>query len=498
MRRDVRFLAVGWVLLAAPAVAGGFCLPVMLCQCTDREHSELIGRTSLSMNLAVHGCSFDSASGSAFSAASAAILFDTTQSSVLSFSGCCASSCDGGLQVAADSDGEAGNAFVSPVATFASVNLDGSCADVAAFPFASAEVRAGSIQLFTSAGLQLISDSLTFSCPCTTLDELGIALEGARASGGLTLGLTPNSGPCSAVVDIQVFASLSRTNLVCGGGGGRAVQHPRPLSTLAEPPLPLMPDTSKGNDLTVHFITLDVTEVDEDGGEQQHLVHGVMADGFRDDETVSVRLGALDDPALALTPVGDGGHQVSGTATVPLETSDRQARTIVLDARTDSFSRFGDLDGDDLVCTADRALLAALAAKKTAIGDAGYTARADFNLDGQVGAEDLSLFDSQGTQPECEACACLGDVDRNGLVDGDDVAGFVACMLGQETDQDACACADLNGDGVANGLDIQLFTDRMLQVGGACTELAQKDCDGDGTPDYIEFTLDSDVCAGPG
>jgi hypothetical protein len=54
-----------------------------------------------------------------------------------------------------------------------------------------------------------------------------------------------------------------------------------------------------------------------------------------------------------------------------------------------------------------------------------------------------------------------GDFDSNG-VDLDDLYFFQDCLLGPDGDGPGCRWADINGDGIADGQDIDLFVDALL------------------------------------
>ncbi len=58
--------------------------------------------------------------------------------------------------------------------------------------------------------------------------------------------------------------------------------------------------------------------------------------------------------------------------------------------------------------------------------------------------------------------ACVGDFDKDRDVDLDDLNTFVAVLTGTDTDPGHLETADINGDGVADGLDTQLFVDAIL------------------------------------
>lgn len=48
-------------------------------------------------------------------------------------------------------------------------------------------------------------------------------------------------------------------------------------------------------------------------------------------------------------------------------------------------------------------------------------------------------------------CALPGDMTMDGLRDGDDLGLFIDCVLGAST---MCDCADLDGNGVVNNVDV--------------------------------------------
>lgn len=64
-------------------------------------------------------------------------------------------------------------------------------------------------------------------------------------------------------------------------------------------------------------------------------------------------------------------------------------------------------------------------------------------------------------------CECKGDADRNGTLDGRDVAVFTSCLVGGFSACEQCPCADLNFDGVLDQSDVALFAARL--VSGSCS-----------------------------
>lgn len=55
-----------------------------------------------------------------------------------------------------------------------------------------------------------------------------------------------------------------------------------------------------------------------------------------------------------------------------------------------------------------------------------------------------------------------GDLDGDGMVDGDDVARFVDCVYTGSTSGGSCGCADVNQDGQVNMLDVASFVQILL------------------------------------
>lgn len=57
---------------------------------------------------------------------------------------------------------------------------------------------------------------------------------------------------------------------------------------------------------------------------------------------------------------------------------------------------------------------------------------------------------------------CLGNMTDDGLVMEDDIPAFVAVLIGADDNLYLQQAADLNCDGTANGIDIQLFLDSLF------------------------------------
>ena len=101
----------------------------------------------------------------------------------------------------------------------------------------------------------------------------------------------------------------------------------------------------------------------------------------------------------------------------------------------------------------------------------------------------MVIVDSVSVVPgEHGACCatCGGDIDGSDVVDYDDLDEFVVEIL----EDVPHACTDVNEDGKVDGLDIQLFIDRVLWVGGAGYECDQPP---PGTIDVVRCD-DPDTC----
>ncbi|MCK6485201.1 MAG: hypothetical protein HUU22_05515 [Phycisphaerae bacterium] len=62
-------------------------------------------------------------------------------------------------------------------------------------------------------------------------------------------------------------------------------------------------------------------------------------------------------------------------------------------------------------------------------------------------------------------CGCAGDVNRDGFVDGGDVAEMLRCRASGHAGAFDCACADFNANGSFDATDVSQFVDELLGVG---------------------------------
>lgn len=102
-------------------------------------------------------------------------------------------------------------------------------------------------------------------------------------------------------------------------------------------------------------------------------------------------------------------------------------------------------------------------------GGGGTSSGLDFDLSGTVGQADAGTmsdgtFTVNGGFWASVECACLSDVNGDGLIDGLDIQDFVDCLVGVGA---ICECADLLGDGVLDINDVPDFVDDML-TGATC------------------------------
>lgn len=111
---------------------------------------------------------------------------------------------------------------------------------------------------------------------------------------------------------------------------------------------------------------------------------------------------------------------------------------MLIDAGLDS-GVFGDADGDgDVDCTDRDAMVAA---QGLTLCDEGYNIALDANVNGVINQADLNAMDAIPPSP-------LGDIDKDGDVDGADLSQLLAAWETSNPD------ADLNDDGVVNGSDL--------------------------------------------
>jgi len=71
-------------------------------------------------------------------------------------------------------------------------------------------------------------------------------------------------------------------------------------------------------------------------------------------------------------------------------------------------------------------------------------------------------------------CECPGDMNGDGQIDGLDIQGFVDCFLGVNTNPTVyCKCGDINGDGLQDFEDQDLFIELLLAGSADCDEVVE-------------------------
>ncbi len=90
------------------------------------------------------------------------------------------------------------------------------------------------------------------------------------------------------------------------------------------------------------------------------------------------------------------------------------------------------------------------------------------DCDGNGIPDDCDIASGFAENPCATSCACLGDINGDGMRDGRDIQGFVQCGANLPGPTMACGCADMDGNGgVDLGWDVFLFTNLLL-AGDAC------------------------------
>ena len=107
-------------------------------------------------------------------------------------------------------------------------------------------------------------------------------------------------------------------------------------------------------------------------------------------------------------------------------------------------------------------------------GGGGASAGGAFALSGTIGQPDASPFTAPMTGESFEvvggfwpatfpSCACIGDMNGDGVKDGRDIQLFVSCVLAGGS----CACADADGMSGVTIDDLHVFVADLLE-GPAC------------------------------
>jgi hypothetical protein len=181
-----------------------------------------------------------------------------------------------------------------------------------------------------------------------------------------------------------------------------------------------------------------------DWGSSETIVQGVIATRILEDGTLEpVLLGAFDSPDFQSDYAGNTLF-TSGLRTLPL-TAPPGTQIVGVNTSTDSFyAHDGDIDGDGFECAPDKMLMESLIG--IALGNAGYTPRADFDLDGLIEWEDLERFYDVFEPLE-------GDVNGDCCVNIQDHLAVLAAWGPCPAPPGACA-ADIDGDGMVGITDL--------------------------------------------
>ncbi len=103
--------------------------------------------------------------------------------------------------------------------------------------------------------------------------------------------------------------------------------------------------------------------------------------------------------------------------------------------------------------------------------DAGghtFSTGGDFELGGTIGQPDTGAMTGGsfelvgGFWPGVNACACLGDMNDDGVKDGLDIQQFVSCVIAGGS----CSCADVDEMNGVSIDDIAAFVDDLLADSG--------------------------------
>lgn len=189
----------------------------------------------------------------------------------------------------------------------------------------------------------------------------------------------------------------------------------------------------------VHFVSHEIYDQTGLAAEPLASTQGMLV--IWSDGTVDQH-GFYADEAFELSSSGDG---LSGEYTVELVGEGESNPTKVsVDSIEESFGKIGNVDGDypEQICWSDR--LALLALPHADIGQFGYRARGDIDLDGDVDADDYVAFN---------ALPCSADLNCDGAVDIIDYLDYLDAHSNDDP------LTDMNGDATIDVLDMLDFLD---------------------------------------
>jgi hypothetical protein len=190
----------------------------------------------------------------------------------------------------------------------------------------------------------------------------------------------------------------------------------------------------------VVYVSRVVTITPASGSPVQVVRQGLLAVGSQGS---LVRHGLFADSEFDPAWSGGDAFEIAGTVspTANLGTFTGSV-TISESSRSETFSDFGDMDRDGVLCRSDLLVLASFGT--TSIGDGVYDARGDIDLDGDTDATDAGLI--------WDSMPCPVDFNCDGNADQDDIAAL----------QDAIASADpftdVNHDGNSDQDDVYDLT----------------------------------------
>ncbi|QYK47398.1 MAG: hypothetical protein KF838_11480 [Phycisphaeraceae bacterium] len=192
----------------------------------------------------------------------------------------------------------------------------------------------------------------------------------------------------------------------------------------------------------VWFGADELYEIDTNDDEFPFVAsHDMMV--FWSDGTVD-RYGDVEDPAF--DPVGDDPIviEIEDEEFTIVESDSQNATRVRHNSYQEIFSVIGnvDQDPDSTICWADRVALLSL--PQVAIGQFGYRARGDIDLDGDIDVDDYYAFN---------ALPCNADLNCDGIVDITDYLDYFDYYGNEDP------IADMNGDNEIDIVDMLDFLD---------------------------------------
>ena len=531
MRRSTWFgviatVFLGGVWIADPAL-GQDCYPsgcipdYGLCPCEGNDYLErfVFVRNVLTVNHQLHNCWIESGTGVTGAVAVAGQNIDRGTCPAAYDCGAC--DCIGPVYAMHDSQNDSGDLFYDLILSTANAWTEPECTVVNGSGGASAEVTSGSTSVMTDAMYLSKHSSRVSQCTCVYGSEGGVAVGKGYAEakwGRIVVENRPCQHYLNVYLDRTFFHSISNCD------GSEFVLHEDERYQV------------------VNFLSMTITGTDTLGQPVTIVRQGVFGESAAEGTQSFTRMGIFDDAAFdPATWTTSGSRSVE----VPIDDSGMTGELDVTLVGA-SFAEFGDFDDDGTRCSDDRMILVALADAETAFNTAGYDARADFDLNGVIDAEDVRLFDEaevindcnsdgfadecdpdcntngasdvceildgaaqdcnlngvpdscdiatgesadsdgSGVPDECEFCTCPGDVKPSHTVDSSDYAAIDICINDPDSTVYDCRCADMDGDGEINKLDKYLIELRITCDQSLCGE-PFTDCNNNNVSDACEI-----------